>query len=134
MVPDRQNVWTDGRRPTEGCSQNYIPPTSSGDNKKAKWPWIAHGVLFKHLFYTWYQLEIGHTPIYPRAGVFGHMVIRTSDSGNGTHSVSLPMILKKIKIGQNASIFILYKLAVSLYFMILHLISYFNKCMALFLG
>ena len=27
MVPDRQKVWTDGR-----C-QNYIPPTSSGDNK-----------------------------------------------------------------------------------------------------
>ena len=26
MVPDRQKVWTDGR------SQNYIPPTSSGDN------------------------------------------------------------------------------------------------------
>ena len=29
MVPDRQKVWTDGRR------QNYIPPTSSGDNKKS---------------------------------------------------------------------------------------------------
>ena len=27
MVPDLQKVWTDGRR------QNYIPPTSSGDNK-----------------------------------------------------------------------------------------------------
>ena len=27
MVPDRQIVWTDGRR------QNYIPLTSSGDNK-----------------------------------------------------------------------------------------------------
>ena len=27
MVPDRQKVRTDGRR------QNYIPPTSSGDNK-----------------------------------------------------------------------------------------------------
>ena len=27
MVPDRQKVWTDGR------SQNYIPPTSWGDNK-----------------------------------------------------------------------------------------------------
>ena len=26
MVPDRQNVWTDGRH------QNYIPLTSSGDN------------------------------------------------------------------------------------------------------
>ena len=25
MVPDRQKVWTDGR------SQNYIPPTLSGD-------------------------------------------------------------------------------------------------------
>ena len=27
MVPDRQKVWTDGR------NQNYIPPTSWGDNK-----------------------------------------------------------------------------------------------------
>ena len=27
MVPDRQKVWTDGRR------HNYIPPTSSGDIK-----------------------------------------------------------------------------------------------------
>ena len=38
MVPDRQKVrtdgrmeWTDGR--TDGRSQNYIPPTSSGDKK-----------------------------------------------------------------------------------------------------
>ena len=27
MVPDGRTEWTDGRR------QNYIPPTSSGDNK-----------------------------------------------------------------------------------------------------
>ena len=27
MVPDRQKVWTDGRR------KNYIPPTLSGDDK-----------------------------------------------------------------------------------------------------
>ena len=27
MVPDRQKVWMDGQR------QNYISPTSSGDNK-----------------------------------------------------------------------------------------------------
>ena len=35
MVPDGRTdgrtEWTDGR--TEGRSQNYIPPTSSGDNK-----------------------------------------------------------------------------------------------------
>ena len=32
MVPDRQKVRTDGR--THGRRQNYIPPTSSGDNNK----------------------------------------------------------------------------------------------------
>ena len=37
MVPDRQKVWTDGMdgrtdRQTHGRYQNYIPPTSSGDN------------------------------------------------------------------------------------------------------
>ena len=37
MVPDRQKVRTDGRTdgmdgPTDGRRQNYIPPTSSGDN------------------------------------------------------------------------------------------------------
>ena len=57
---------------------------------------------------------------------------RTSDGGNGNHSVSLPIILIKNKNQSNASIFI-YKLAVGLYFMILHLISYFHKCTA-FLG
>ena len=43
MVQDRQKVWTDGRTEgrtdgmdgrTHGRRQNYIPPTSSGDNKK----------------------------------------------------------------------------------------------------
>ena len=43
MVPNRQKVrtdgqteWTDGRTDgrTHGRRQNYIPPTSSGDNKK----------------------------------------------------------------------------------------------------
>ena len=38
MVPDRQKVRTDGRNGrtdgrTHGRRQNYIPPTSSGDNK-----------------------------------------------------------------------------------------------------
>ena len=38
MVPDRQKVRTDGRTDgmdgrTHGRRQNYIPPTSSGDNK-----------------------------------------------------------------------------------------------------
>ena len=58
-------------------------------------------------------------------------IVRTSGGGNGNHSVSLPIILIKLK--SNASIFI-YKLVVGLYFMILHLISYFHKCAALFLG
>ena len=56
---------------------------------------------------------------------------RTSDGGNGNHSVSQPIILIKIKVGQMCSIFI-YKLAVGLYFMLLHLISYFHKCTAYF--
>ena len=39
MVPDRQKVWTDRRTDgrmewTDGRRQNYIPPTSSGDNKR----------------------------------------------------------------------------------------------------
>ena len=38
MVPDRQKVWMDGRTEwtdgrTDGRRQNYIPQTSSGDNK-----------------------------------------------------------------------------------------------------
>ena len=34
MVPDRQKVRTDGMDGrTDGRRQNYIPPTSSGDNK-----------------------------------------------------------------------------------------------------
>ena len=44
MVPDRQKVRTDGR--TDGRThrrrQNYIPPTSSGDNKRALGPWVTH--------------------------------------------------------------------------------------------
>ena len=39
MVPNRQNVWTDGKdgrkERTDRRSQNYIPPTSSGDNNAA---------------------------------------------------------------------------------------------------
>ena len=39
MVPDRQKGWTDGQTEgrtewTDGRSQNYIPPTSSRDNKQ----------------------------------------------------------------------------------------------------
>ena len=40
---------------------------------------------------------------------------RTSDGGNGNHSVSLPIILIKIKVGQMLPSSI-YKLAVGLYF------------------
>ena len=37
MVPDRQKVRTDGRTEwTDGRRQNYIPPTSSGDNKRGE--------------------------------------------------------------------------------------------------
>ena len=57
---------------------------------------------------------------------------RTSDGGNENHSVSLPIILIK-KCQSKVSIFI-YKLAVRLYFMILHLISYFHKRTALYWG
>ena len=35
MVPDRQKVRSDGRNGwTDGRSQNYIPPTSSGDKNE----------------------------------------------------------------------------------------------------
>ena len=54
---------------------------------------------------------------------------RTLDSGNGIHSVSLPLILNK----SNASTCI-YNFDISLYFTILYLISYFKVCTALFLG
>ena len=43
MVPDRQNVRTDGMEGwTDGRRQNYIPPTSLGDNKSAKWVDSSH--------------------------------------------------------------------------------------------
>ena len=58
---------------------------------------------------------------------------RTSDGGNGNHSVSLPIILIKNLSRSNASIFI-YKFTVGLYFMNLHLIPYLHKCKALFWG
>ena len=34
MAPDGQTEWTDGRKDgrKDGRRQNYIPPTSSGDN------------------------------------------------------------------------------------------------------
>ena len=45
MVPDRQKVLTDGRKDgrngrTDGRSQNYIPPTSSGDNNEMGHTWV----------------------------------------------------------------------------------------------
>ena len=52
MVPDRQKVqtdgrteWTDGR--THGRRQNYIPPTSSGDNNGIS-PNLVNPVQFSH--------------------------------------------------------------------------------------
>ena len=60
---------------------------------------------------------------------------RTSDGGNGNHSVSLPIILIKIQVNQMLPSFI-YKLAVGLCFMILHLIpnsmTYFGAKMVTF--
>ena len=57
----------------------------------------------------------------------------TSDGGNGNHSASLPIILIKNKVDQKfPSTY--HKLADGLYFMILHLISYFHKRTALFWG
>ena len=59
--------------------------------------------------------------------------IRTSDGGNGNHSVSLPIILIKIKFDQMLLSSYISSPLVS-FFMILYLISYFHKCTALFLG
>ena len=62
-----------------------------------------------------------------------HNLQRTSDGGNGNHSVSLPIILIKIKVDQmlpSSYISSLYYDFYGLYFMILHLISYFHKCTA----
>ena len=56
---------------------------------------------------------------------------RTSDGGNGNHSVSLPIILMKIKVYQMLPYSYIRSL-LGLYFMILHLISYFHECTALF--
>ena len=60
-------------------------------------------------------------------------IIRTSDGGIGNHSVSLPIILIKIKVVQMLPSSCISSLLVSI-FMILHLISYFHKCTALFWG
>ena len=57
---------------------------------------------------------------------------RTSDGGNGI-TVYRCLKLDKNQSRSNASIF-MHKLAVGLYFMILHSISYFHKCTALFWG
>ena len=58
---------------------------------------------------------------------------RTSDGGSGNHSVSLPIILIKIKVNQMLPSSI-YNLDVGLYFIILHLFSYFHKYTALSWG
>ena len=55
---------------------------------------------------------------------------RTSDGGNGNHCIDAYNFAKN-QSRSNASIFI-YKLAVGLYFMILHVISYFHEFTALF--
>ena len=60
-------------------------------------------------------------------------VERTSDGGKWESQCIAAYCFDKNLSRRNASIFI-YKLAVSLYFMILHLISDFYKCTALFWG
>ena len=55
---------------------------------------------------------------------------RTSDGGNGNHSVSLPIILIKIKVDQMLPSSCISSLLVC----ILHSISYFHKSTALFWG
>ena len=58
MVPDRQKVWTDGRTDgrngrRDGRRQNYIPSTSSGDNKTSNPAGYASmGVHFRHLHFA----------------------------------------------------------------------------------
>ena len=59
------------------------------------------------------------------------MGLRTSDGGNGNHSVSLPIILIKIKVDQMLPSSYISPLLVSI-LGILHFISYFHKHMALF--
>ena len=55
---------------------------------------------------------------------------RTTDGGNGNHSVSLPISFVKIKVDQMLPS----SYRNSLFVSILHLISYFYKCTALFCG
>ena len=59
MVPDRQKVWTDGWTEwndgrTHRRRQNYIPPTSSGDNKQE---------LLSQLCYTLLHVQAEHATI-----------------------------------------------------------------------
>ena len=69
-------------------------------------------------------LHIGHG---------GHFVILLINKEPLTDSVLLSIILIKNKVDQKFPSSY-YELAVGLYFMILHLISYFHKCTALFWG
>ena len=70
---------------------------------------------------------------------FTSLIQRTSDRGNESYKVSLPMILKKIEVDQMlqssyACTCIIQICCLVQYFMILHLGSCFNKCTALFLA
>ena len=54
MVPDRQKVRTDGRNGrTDGRRQNYIPPTSSGDNKTGMYTESNHDFKMCDAFDTY---------------------------------------------------------------------------------
>ena len=70
MVPDRQKVRTDGMDGrtdgrTHGRRQNYIPPTSSGDNIQWSWkiimiPFIIHPLNSKYTM----VMENNHDSFY----------------------------------------------------------------------
>ena len=58
MVPDRQKVLTDGRNGrTDGRRQNYIPPTSSGDNETDKsWKYQAKVYVRRFILFVFVLL------------------------------------------------------------------------------
>ena len=69
----------------------------------------------------------------PSVNTGGKTSVRTSDGGNRSHNVSLPIILKKTKVGQILQ-YSCIKFTVSPYFLILDSGFCFIKCTALFWG
>ena len=64
MVPDLQKVWTDGRTErTDGQRQNYIPPTSLGDNNQLQVSVVVNtsqSVSIELLL----KMKYSHVPVY----------------------------------------------------------------------